>query len=215
MVRNWIGIIPALLIVHLPAAALLGPIGNGLTQIWDITTSQIIWLQVAFALAYTAHIPVGRFVTRIASDRFVFVLGFAIAVAASWLFFTYARDFVPAMVLLLIAGGATGAMIYPALKMVSPKEGSMASIALGLLMVLGWAGSVYVSQMASTVNLSALSASFPPGGGWNTIYLVTAVLGAIWLIPAFFLISKKATLDQKLFGEDAVSEIVAAVIEET
>ena len=169
----------------------MGPIGSGLSQIWDLTNSQVIWLQVAFALAYTARIPAGRFVVRVSSDRFVLLGGFAVAFAASLLFFVYARDFVPALVLMLIAGGATGAMIYPALNMVSSKEGSIASIALGLLMVLGWAGSVYISQMASSFNLSGMSSIFPPGGGWNTIFVLAAALGAVWFVPLYFLIPKR------------------------
>ena len=190
--RFWFGIIPALLIVHLPAASLFGPIGHGLAQMWEVSPLQSVWLQAAYVIAYAARIPIGRFVTRIASDRFVFLVGFALALTASGLFFVYANGFVWALVLLLLAGGAAGAMIYPALNMVAPTPGSPASIGLGLVIVLGWSASIYVSQIAGTVNVGSLADFIPVGGGWNTIYLLTAMLGVIWLIPAYFLIPKKS-----------------------
>ena len=189
--RFWFGIIPALLIVHLPAANLFGPTGHGLAQMWEINPLQSVWLQAAFVIAYIARIPIGRFVTRVASDRFVFLVGFVLALTASGLFFVYANDFVWALVLLLIAGGAAGAMIYPALNMVAPTSGSPASIGLGLVIVLGWSASIYLVQIAGTVNVGFLADFMPLGGGWNTIYLLTAVLGVTWLIPAYFLILKK------------------------
>jgi MFS family permease len=189
--RIWLGIVPALLIVHLPAASLFGSTGYGLAQMWEISPLQSTWLQAAFVVAYAARIFVGRFVMRIASDRFVFLVGFVLALAASWLFFVYASSFVWALLLLSIAGGAAGAMMYPALNMVSPNPGSPASIGLGLVVVLGWSGSIYLSQIAGTVNVSSLAGFIPAGGGWNTIYLLTALLGAIWVIPAYFLIPKR------------------------
>lgn len=191
MIKTWIGIVPALVIVHLSATSLFGLNGSGLAQMWEITPLQFVWLQTAFILAYAARFPIGVFAGRIASDRFVFLMSFVVSIVASGLFFLYANDFVWALVLRLIAGAAAGAMIYPALNMVTSRTRASNSIGLGLVVVLGWSVSIYVSMVVGQVNLGTIASFFPSGGGWNTIFLVSAIFGAVWLIPALFLLPRR------------------------
>ena len=188
--RIWIGIIPALIIAHLTATALFGSTGQGLAQMWELSPIQAVWLQTAFMLAYAVRIPIGVFAANIMRDQRVFMLAFLVSILASGLFYFYADDFVSALILRLIAGGAAGAMVYPAMNMVT-RNGAGGSIGLGAVILLAWSASVYVAQMAATVNLGTVHPIFPPGGGWNTIYVLLGVLGLIWLIPAYFLIPRK------------------------
>ncbi len=188
--RIWIGIIPALIIAHLSAAALMGSIGQGLGQMWELSGVQSMWLQAAFMVGLVARIPIGAFAQTIASDRFVFLVAFIVSVAAAALFYYYASDFVPGLILRLIGGAALGAMIYPAMNMVTAGGKAGASIWLGLVIVMGWAASIYLVQFASTVNLGALGSTFPAGGGWNTVFLLNAILGVVWLLPALWIVPK-------------------------
>jgi MFS family permease len=188
--RTWIGIAPALIIAHLSAAALMGPIGQGLGQMWELSAIQSMWLQAAFIVGLVARIPIGVFASTIKSDRFVFLLTFAVSVVTAALFYFYASDFMPALILRLIGGAALGAMIYPALNMVTANGTAKAGIGLGIVIVVGWAASIYLVQFASTVNLGALGSMFPAGGGWNTVFLLNAILGAIYILPALWLVPK-------------------------
>ncbi len=189
--RVWIGIAPALIIAHLSAAALMGSIGQGLGQMWELNAVQSMWLQVAFIVGLVTRIPIGVFAQTVAGDRFVFLLAFVVSVAAAALFYFYANDFVPALILRLIGGAALGAMIYPALNMVTAGGKARSSIGLGLVILIGWSASVYLVPFASTINLGSLGSVFIVGGGWNTVFLLNAILGAVWLLPALWIVPKE------------------------
>ena len=191
MLRIWIGIVPAMVIAHLTAASLFGASGYGLSQMWEITPLQTMWLQTAFIIAYAARIPVGVFAANIARDRTVFLGAFLLSIIANAVFFFFVNDFTLAIILRVIAGAAAGAMVIPALNIVTVNGKAVASIVLALVIILGWSGSVYLSQLAGQFNISVLSDLVPPGGGWNTIFMVSAIFGAIWLLPVFFLLGRK------------------------
>ena len=189
MVRLSFALAPALLIVHLTAASLSGNIGAGLSQMWALSPVQAMWLQLGFLIAYVLRIPLGGVVATIFSDRTVFLVAFVVSGLSSWLFFVYADDFVPALVLRIIAGAAAGAMVMPLFRLLGGDDLGR-NIALIFWLLVCWAVSIYVSIMAGQINISAISAFIPPGGGWNTVFFLGSALSALWLVPFYFLLPR-------------------------
>ena len=196
-IRIWFAIVPAFLVVHLSATALFGATGLGVAQMWEFSPIQATWLQAAFVLGYIVRIPVGPFTARIASHKIVIMGGILVCAVANALFYLYANDFTSAFILRLICGAAVGAMVYPALQLVTGNDRAGGGIALGFVLLLGWSLSVYVAGEVSAINIGQAKDVLPwasflsLGGGWNTIYVLAALAPVIWWVPAFFLLPKQ------------------------
>ena len=189
MVRLSFALAPTLLIVHLTAASLSGNIGAGLSQMWELSPIQAMWLQLGFLIAYVLRIPIGGVVSNMVSDRTVFLVAFIVSGLSSWLFFVYADDFVPALVLRVMSGAAAGAMVMPVFRLLGGDDLGR-NIALIFWLLVCWAGSIYVSIMAGQINIGGVAAFIPPGGGWNTVFFLGSALSALWLVPFYFLLPR-------------------------
>ena len=183
MIERSIAIIPAIILTHLTSASLFGATGIGVGQIWELTPNQVVWLQVAFVLGFALRAPVGLFVTKVVSDRLVFILAILISAAACFAFYYYAEDFLWGFVLRLIAGLVAGALVVPAINYLSIQNRGRASIVVGLACAAGWAASVYVSATTAVADLSGVVSFLPPGGGWSSIFLLSSIVTLIWVLP--------------------------------